>query len=79
MEDYIKILVNSYLSDQASDKEIEALMLWISQSEENKKLFIECKRVWELTLFTAPNGRFNNIFSNEWNNLSVKLFIRILK
>lgn len=48
-------------------------MVWISQSVENKKLFIEYKRVWELTLLAAPAGNFNKILSDEWNKLSKKL------
>lgn len=72
-EDSIKVLISSYLSNQASAEDTEALILWIGQSEENKKLFIEYKRAWELTLLATHETKFNKVLSDEWNKLSGNL------
>ncbi len=72
-EEYINILINSYLSNQASEQEVKELVLWINQSDDNRTKFIEYSRVWMLTTQAQPKGKFNKAKYEEWNKLSEKL------
>ncbi|TVR70768.1 MAG: hypothetical protein EA408_10605, partial [Marinilabiliales bacterium] len=58
-EQYYKDLIHSYFSNQASEKDVEELQLWIDQSDDNKKQFIEFRRAWMLTSQSSPKGKFN--------------------
>ncbi|MRX68511.1 FecR family protein [Flavobacterium resistens] len=42
-------LLNKYLSNEASEQEVQALFEWIEASEENKKQFINAKKAWVLS------------------------------
>lgn len=72
-EEYFKEIIHSYLSNQASEKEIEDLTGWINGSDENKKQFFECRRAWILTSQALPRGLFNKAKYEEWKKLSEKL------
>jgi len=72
-EEYFKVLIHNYLSNQASDKDKEDLVSWINHSDANRKLFTEYSRVWMLTSQAAPRGKFNKEKYNEWNKLSAML------
>jgi transmembrane sensor len=41
-------LINKYLSNEASEQEVQALFEWIDASEENRKYFINLKKTWTL-------------------------------
>ena len=72
-EEYKKTLIHSYLSSQASEEEVEELQLWIDQSDDNKKQFVEFSRAWMLTSQSSPKGKFNKAKYDEWKKLSDKL------
>jgi ferric-dicitrate binding protein FerR (iron transport regulator) len=42
-------IIHKYLSNEASEPEVEALFEWIDASDENKKQFISLKKTWALT------------------------------
>ncbi|MEZ0183688.1 FecR family protein [Flavobacterium oncorhynchi] len=42
-------LINKYLSNEASEQEVQALFEWIEASAENKKQFIATKKAWVLS------------------------------
>ncbi|MCI9846389.1 FecR family protein [Flavobacterium pectinovorum] len=45
-------IIYKYLSNEASEKEIQTLFEWIDASEENKKQFISIKKTWALSALT---------------------------
>jgi len=49
------------------------LMLWIEQSDDNKKQFTDYKRIWELTLIASPSGKFSQTKYEEFEKVSKKL------
>lgn len=42
-------IINKYLSNEASEQEVQALFEWIEASAENKKQFIAAKKAWVLS------------------------------
>ncbi|MDQ6531374.1 FecR domain-containing protein [Flavobacterium sp. LHD-85] len=46
-------IIYKYLSNEASEQEVQALFDWIEASEENKKQFIKTKMIWALTTFSS--------------------------
>ncbi|MBO9585067.1 MAG: DUF4974 domain-containing protein [Flavobacterium sp.] len=46
-------IINKYLSNEASEKEVQALFDWIEASEENKQQFIKAKKIWALTTLSS--------------------------
>ncbi|MGF1586322.1 MAG: FecR family protein [Bacteroidales bacterium] len=78
-EEYFKRLINRYLTNQASDKDVEELQLLIVQSDDNRKQFIEFSRAWILTSQSSPKGKFNKAKYDEWKKLSDKLSSRVEK
>ncbi|MBS7254200.1 FecR family protein [Flavobacterium branchiicola] len=46
-------ILNKYLSNEASEQEVQALFEWIEASEENKRQFINAKKAWVLTSLTS--------------------------
>jgi transmembrane sensor len=72
-EEYFKSLIHCYLSNQASEKDVEELQLWIVQSDDNRKQFIEFSRAWMLTSQSSSRGKFNKAKYDEWKKLSDKL------
>ncbi|KAF2506594.1 FecR family protein [Flavobacterium foetidum] len=45
-------ILNKYLSNEASEQEVQALFEWIEASEENKQQFIAAKKAWVLNALT---------------------------
>lgn len=45
-------IINKYLSNEASEQEVQTLFEWIEASEENKKQFITIKKTWALAALT---------------------------
>ncbi|CAM3534358.1 FecR family protein [Flavobacterium chungbukense] len=50
-------IIYKYLSNEASEQEVEQLFEWINASEENKKQFIILKKTWALTALTGTISR----------------------
>jgi len=42
-------ILHKYLSNEASEQEVQALFDWIEASEENKNQFVKAKKIWALT------------------------------
>jgi len=45
----ISEILTKYLSNEATEQEIQTLFEWINASEENKKQFIAAKKIWAMT------------------------------
>ncbi len=45
----ISEILTKYLSNEATEQEIQTLFEWIEASEENKKQFIAAKKIWAMT------------------------------
>ncbi|MFD2939400.1 FecR family protein [Flavobacterium notoginsengisoli] len=50
-------LIYKYLSNEASEQEVQQLFDWIDASEENKKQFISLKKTWTLTALSGTISR----------------------
>lgn len=66
-------LIHSFLTNQASGEDIEKLLEWVDQSDNNKKQFIEYRKIWMLTSRTESKGKFHKAKYDEWKKLSDKL------
>ena len=53
----ISNLIDKYLSNEATEQEVQTLFEWIEASEENKKQFINAKKAWAIATLsgTIPN------------------------
>ena len=69
----IKNSIHSYLSNQESEKDIENLLMWLDESDENKKEFIDIRRTWILSSQAPLRGRFNKEKYDEWQKVSATL------
>nr|WP_294786772.1 FecR domain-containing protein [uncultured Flavobacterium sp.] len=67
-------LIYKYLSNEASEQEVEQLFQWIDASEENKKQFITLKKTWTLTAFTETILRDTPVIAIKPKNNSRKYF-----
>ncbi|AWK05538.1 iron dicitrate transport regulator FecR [Flavobacterium crocinum] len=50
-------IIYKYLSNEASEQEVQQLFEWIEASEENKKQFISLKKTWALTALSGTISR----------------------
>jgi transmembrane sensor len=48
----ISEIIYKYLSNEATEQEVQVLFRWIEASEENKKYFINIKKNWSLSTFS---------------------------
>lgn len=46
-------IINKYLSNEASEQEVQELFDWINASEENKNQFIAAKKLWVFTTLSS--------------------------
>ncbi len=46
-------IISKYLSNEASEQEVQALFDWIEASDENKNQFIKAKKIWALTTLSS--------------------------
>ena len=46
-------IINKYLSNEASEQEVQALFDWIEASEENKQQFLKTKKIWALSTLSS--------------------------
>lgn len=67
-------LIAKYLSRNASALEAQTLMAWVEASPENRQLFDEMARVWELS-GAAPDPVFPGNPSKAWDQLNALLDI----
>ncbi len=73
MEEYFKVLTYSFLSNTISDEEVDVLLEWLEGSNENKKQFLEYKRIFFLSLDTKIPTMFENGKSEAWNKLYAQI------
>ena len=69
MENYYKILTHSFLSNNILDKEVDILLEWLKSSDENKKLFLDYKRIYFLSLNADVASKFENEKVAAWDRL----------
>lgn len=60
-------LINKYLSGETTETEVKEVFQWIDSDQENRKEFIQYKKIWVLT------SKVNRNESNTWENISSKL------
>lgn len=53
-------LIDKYLSNEATEQEVHTLFEWIEASEENKKHFIDTKKIWVLATLSQVISTENN-------------------
>jgi transmembrane sensor len=69
----IKELVISYLSDRLSEKEKLVLLEWLKESDENKEIFLEYRKLFDLTSDADYEGKFTLKRQDNWKRLSDKI------
>ncbi|NWJ52366.1 MAG: FecR family protein [Bacteroidetes bacterium] len=69
MEDYYKILTHSFLSNNISDEEVNILIEWLKSSDENKKQFLDYKRIYFLSLNADVVSKFEKEKIEAWDRL----------
>lgn len=69
MEDYYKILTHSFLSNSISDEEVNILIEWLKSSDENKKQFLDYKRIYFLSLNADVVSKFEKEKIEAWDRL----------
>ena len=65
-----ELLTGKYLAGDASQEEIKKLEQWVRSSKENKKLFLDYKRAWQLT--EREDAKVNT--ERAWETVRKKLF-----
>lgn len=73
MENDIKVLIYSFLSDNISDEEVNILLEWLKSSDENKRQFLEYKRIYFLSLNSEVPTKFENNKSEAWEKLYAQI------
>jgi len=73
LEPDVKSLIISYLSNQASESEKLALLEWLKKSDEHRKLFLEYRKLFDLTLYVNDNHKFSDRKHNNWKLLIDKI------
>ena len=68
-----KLLIVSYLSNQATENEKKTLLEWLKASDENNKLFSEYKKIFELSLIANYKSKFSKGRSEDWKLLQNKI------
>ncbi|MCT4636656.1 MAG: FecR domain-containing protein [Bacteroidales bacterium] len=68
-------LIVRYMGDDLSDEERESLVLWVSESDDNRRIFKEFRKVWILKCFADED------FDSEkaWENVSKRVGRRKVK
>ncbi len=60
-------IINKYLSGEASEAEVQEVFQWMDSDSENRKEFIQYKKVWALT------SKSNEKLDYAWKSVSAKL------
>ncbi|MBN2214526.1 MAG: FecR family protein [Bacteroidales bacterium] len=58
-EQRYRLLIYNYLSHKTTAEEKEVLLDWLKQSEENRKLFSDYKKIFDLTVSSDQKSRFS--------------------
>lgn len=73
LEPKIKALIIRYLSDQITKDEKSVLLEWLKESDENRRLFIEYRKIFDLSLCANYANRFSERKQDNWKNLNDKI------
>ena len=68
----ISEILYKYLSNEASEQEVQTLFEWIEASEENKKHFITLKKAWAITSVSESISKDTSIIKIKPKNKAVK-------
>jgi len=66
--EYYIDLISRYFAGEATSEEITSLSLWIKETEENRKLFTDYKKAWELSEQLAIDRKTN--LDEEWEKMA---------
>ena len=67
---YIESLIIDYFQKNISEKELQVLLQWMNENEENEKLFFELKEIFDINRGLYPT---DHEISQSWERLSQKL------
>jgi ferric-dicitrate binding protein FerR (iron transport regulator) len=73
LEEKYRLLIWNYLSNQCTFKEKTDLLQWLEQSDENKKLFTEYHKIYELSASINHINKFGRERSGAWEQLNRNL------
>lgn len=66
-------LIACYIAGEADEQEINLLEKWVQENNENRQLFIQQKRTWQLTQSSKSfDGQFDT--DKAWNQMESELF-----
>lgn len=71
--EYYKELINKFLTHKLTSEEQKTLLEWLELSEENKKLFRDTRRVFELSLISGIKGKFDIDKIQVWERISERM------
>lgn len=69
-------LINRYFANELQEDELNLLSSWIKESEENKAIFEEHRKLWDTINKSIVNDAVDT--DEEWNKINEKLFNRSL-
>lgn len=67
-KDTIYILISKYFNSECTQEEIQTVLDWCNDSEENKKEFIQLKKIWVLSN-KSYDDKISSSASSVWNNI----------
>ena len=73
IEQEYRLLVYKYLSQSATPEEKTTLLNWLQQSEENKKLFSDYKKIFDLTAGLNCKGKFSHLKKSSLHRLKLNI------
>jgi elongation factor P--beta-lysine ligase len=73
MEEKYRLLIWNYLSHKITFEEKKTLLDWLQQSEENRQLFSECKKIFDLTVSGNQISKFSYRKSDAFQRLRSKI------
>jgi transmembrane sensor len=73
IEEKYKLLIFNYLLNHANNEEKSDLLTWLEMSEENKNLFEEIRKIFDLSLGANLRGKFSSVKSLSWRQLNEKI------
>ncbi len=73
LEQEYRLLIYRYLSQSATTEEKKTLLDWLQQSEENRKLFSDYKKIVDLTAGLNCQGKFSHRKKKSLHRLKLKI------
>lgn len=70
-KEYYSELIAKYFAGETSEKEMETLFAWISQSDENRKLFNEYGKTWDVVSKAKSESDIN--LELEWSKIEPRI------